>query len=53
MGAWIEIFTVRGTKQYFQNVALFMGAWIEILPKIKFWAFKSVALFMGAWIEMT
>ncbi len=36
----------------FSEVALFMGAWIEIKDSFFVFAGDDVALFMGAWIEM-
>ena len=34
-----------------QNVASFMGAWIETCKCSRLWAVGDVASFMGAWIE--
>ena len=35
-----------------QNVAPFVGAWIEILRLVHHYAINPVAPFVGAWIEM-
>ena len=41
------------TLQDHENVALFTGAWIEIVTYIySFTLYVSVALFTGAWIEI-
>ena len=37
---------------FWQNVALFTRAWIEIPRAMEVWILKNVALFTRAWIEM-
>jgi len=39
-------------QYYVINVALFTGAWIEIIFNYIFGIWLFVALFTGAWIEM-
>ncbi len=52
MGAWIEMKFLKGGENRWQEVALFMGAWIEIWLQLQQMDLLLVALFMGAWIEM-
>ena len=52
MGAWIEIEKEMRQIADALGVAPFVGAWIEIMIKIKVNEFTFVAPFVGAWIEI-
>ncbi len=53
MNAWIEIY-VNSIVAYFELVAFYMNAWIEIpILAIPLPTPATVAFYMNAWIEIT